>query len=355
MAERRATNKYYPPEWTPSQGSLNTFRGQHPLRERARRLASHGILVVRFEMPFNIWCGGCGVHIGRGVRFNADKTTVGAYFTTPILQFAMKCPHCAHRIEIQTDPQHTRYVVHAGASQQIMGNTDETADAAGALEQSEHDDDNAALAAIAGEALSPDQRAKIASDPMARLEHGLADQRVAEAARPVLEQLQLDRDRKYADSYATNSALRASHRQLRREAQQQQQEADRIRAKYGLNMAILPSRPTDRVEAAQVHFAQRSIRNQARALRLTSLFDPAAQRRSMRARLRTQSAAEALQQQVRLAALATHRQNRSPEPMVLRPRARSTSHSSDGSHPASAADQPAPRSLHSLCDYTSDV
>ena len=42
------------------QGSLNTFQKQHPLRDRARKLHL-GILVIRFEMPFNVWCDHCNV------------------------------------------------------------------------------------------------------------------------------------------------------------------------------------------------------------------------------------------------------------------------------------------------------
>jgi Saf4/Yju2 protein len=75
MAERKAVNKYYPPDWRPEHGSVNKYHGQHPLRERARKLHL-GILVIRFEMPFNVWCMGCHCHVGRGTRFNAEKKQV---------------------------------------------------------------------------------------------------------------------------------------------------------------------------------------------------------------------------------------------------------------------------------------
>ncbi|XP_017715894.1 PREDICTED: coiled-coil domain-containing protein 130-like, partial [Rhinopithecus bieti] len=64
-------------------GSLNRYHNSHPLRERARKL-SQGILIIRFEMPYNIWCDGCKNHIGMGVRYNAEKKKVGNYYTTPI-------------------------------------------------------------------------------------------------------------------------------------------------------------------------------------------------------------------------------------------------------------------------------
>ena len=59
----------------------------------------------RFEMPYNIWCGGCNSHIGMGVRYNAEKSKVGNYYTTPIYKFRMKCHLCDNHFEIQTDPK----------------------------------------------------------------------------------------------------------------------------------------------------------------------------------------------------------------------------------------------------------
>lgn len=72
MGERKGTNLYYPPDYDPHVGGLNKFLGTHALRERARKLHM-GILIVRFEMPYNIWCDGCNNHIGMGVRYNAEK------------------------------------------------------------------------------------------------------------------------------------------------------------------------------------------------------------------------------------------------------------------------------------------
>ena len=65
MSERKVLNKYYPPDFDPKKhGNLNAYHGTHALRERARKLKTEGILIIRFEMPYNIWCDGCKAHIG---------------------------------------------------------------------------------------------------------------------------------------------------------------------------------------------------------------------------------------------------------------------------------------------------
>ena len=96
MSDRKNVNKWYPPDFDPSKGSLNTQLGQHPLRKRAAKL-DEGILVIRFELPFNCWCEGCKAHIGKGVRYNAEKKQAGNYFSTKIWEFRMTCHLCMVR------------------------------------------------------------------------------------------------------------------------------------------------------------------------------------------------------------------------------------------------------------------
>lgn len=108
MGERKGTNKYYPPDYDPKAGGLNKWQGTHALRERARKIHM-GIIIIRFEMPYNIWCEGCNNHIGMGVRYNAEKTKVGMYYSTPVYQFKMKCHLCDNHFVIKTDPAVSSY------------------------------------------------------------------------------------------------------------------------------------------------------------------------------------------------------------------------------------------------------
>ncbi|KAJ8110402.1 hypothetical protein ONZ43_g5877 [Nemania bipapillata] len=97
--------RYVPPdvEGTISGNALNK---KHALGARASKLRTEGILTVRFEMPFGVWCETCPkpTIIGQGVRFNAEKKKVGAYYSTPIWSFRMRHADCGGVIEIRTDP-----------------------------------------------------------------------------------------------------------------------------------------------------------------------------------------------------------------------------------------------------------
>jgi coiled-coil domain-containing protein 130 len=113
LAAARADNFYYPPDYSHKHGSLNKFQKSHPLGHRARNI-KEGILTIRFEMPFKVFCTGCNEVIAKGVRFNAEKKCVGMYFSTKILEFKMKCCFCPTIFRIQTNPKDCEYNVIEG-------------------------------------------------------------------------------------------------------------------------------------------------------------------------------------------------------------------------------------------------
>ena len=101
-------------------GSANAIAQSHPLGVRAKRLRTEGILVVRFELPYDAVCTLCGHYVSHGVRFNADKRATGSYLSTPIYSFSMPCPAaCGQTFLISTDPQHTDYLYQAGLRRKV--------------------------------------------------------------------------------------------------------------------------------------------------------------------------------------------------------------------------------------------
>ncbi|GMN38830.1 hypothetical protein TIFTF001_008061 [Ficus carica] len=235
LAAARADNFYYPPEWTPNQGSLNKFHGQHALRERARKI-DQGILIIRFEMPFNIWCGGCNSMIAKGVRFNAEKKQVGNYYSTKIWNFTMKSACCKHEIVIQTDPKNTEYVIISGAARKTE----------------EFDIEDAETFELPAD----EERGKLA-DPFYRLEHQEQDLKKKKEAEPVLVRLQKFSDARHSDDYALNKALRAQLRGQRKRVAEEEASS----RKMGLSMRILPASKEDSAAAARVKFSSKFEKN----------------------------------------------------------------------------------------------
>lgn len=233
MGERKGTNKYYPPDFDPAKhGSLNKYHGSHPLRERARKL-SQGILVIRFEMPYNIWCDGCKNHIGMGVRYNAEKRKVGTYYTTPIYRFRMKCHLCVNHIELQTDPAGCDYVIVSGARRK---------------EERWDQGDNGQLLPTEG-----DEKAKLQSDAMFRLEHNVADRAVLQRAVPTLANLQ-EAQSAWKDDFGLNSLLRRRFREEKRAQKEEEEEEAALRMKVGLSIPLLPEEEEDRRLAALLKY-----------------------------------------------------------------------------------------------------
>lgn len=191
MAERRAQQKYLPPDYDPNEhGSLNSYHGQHHLRDRARKL-DRGILVIRFELPFNIFCGHCEKHIARGVRFNAEKYEVGVYIKTKIWQFSMKCHLCGGLIVIKTDPQNADYVIVSGARRKL--------------------DDFIVDSEDTVQLMSADQKALLAKDPLFRVEYEQTDKQKATKRLRDLATL-IDIQDRHLDDFAQSQKLRADNR-----------------------------------------------------------------------------------------------------------------------------------------------
>ncbi|XP_065202123.1 coiled-coil domain-containing protein 130 homolog [Planococcus citri] len=224
MGERKGTNKYYPPDYDPKIGGLNKFRGTHALRERARKIHL-GIIIVRFEMPYNIWCEGCNNHIGMGVRYNAEKKKVGMYYSTPVYQFRMKCHLCDNHFEIKTDPGNLDYVVVNGARRQ-ENRWDPTQN----------------------EQVVPETREtsrKLFDDAMFKLEHKNNDANTSKKSAASLNKL-LDRQESvWKDDFAANSILRAKLRAGKKERLAVENANAAVSKRLSINIPLLAQNEED--------------------------------------------------------------------------------------------------------------
>ncbi|CAG8468388.1 12458_t:CDS:2 [Ambispora gerdemannii] len=231
-------NKYYPSDWDPSKGSVNKFVGKHPLGDRARKI-DQGILIVRFELPYNIWCNGCGKHVGKGVRYNAEKKRIGNYYSTPIWSFRMKCHLCDNWIEIQTDPKNAQYVVVGGARQKVETWEPEDTETIRLKDEEE-------------------QR-RLAEDALFKLEHTVKDERKAAESATVLERLQMLNEKQWADPYTHSQKMRKKFREEKKTLHLTKLKDDEILTRNGLSIPLLPESPEDDFMAKTTDFSDKVL------------------------------------------------------------------------------------------------
>lgn len=262
LAAARADNFYHPPDWDPSKGSRNKYHGSHgALGDRARKL-HQGILIIRFEMPFNVWCGGCGHLIGKGVRFNAEKRQIGTYHTTKIWSFSMRTPCCQHRIEIHTDPRNAEYIVVTGGKRKVEAGDER-------YEGQWEDPDDGRIVVDPGHSSRP-------SDPLQLLEAAEEDVRREKERRASLVALMKDSHGKYKDDAANNRELRRSMRILRREESSLDGRRRELGLPEGIRMA--PETAMDRLRASAVNYGggaekyEKKWRHERRQIRTSSIF-----------------------------------------------------------------------------------
>jgi len=221
-------NKYYPPDYDGEKhGSLNSYRGKHALGDRARKI-DQGILITRFELPFNIWCDTCNNHIGMGVRYNAEKKKIGLYYSTPIFSFRCKCHLCDGWFEIQTDPQNTRYVVTSGARRK---------------DEDWNPEENG------GFAIHDPEGSAVPGDPFANLEKTAdAQTHLMKVEIPRLELLQSMSQRYNSDPYTLSAKVRKRFREDKKLEKERKVADDQLKGRYGLSEALRLIQDDDRVK-----------------------------------------------------------------------------------------------------------
>ncbi|KAF6230862.1 hypothetical protein HO173_010978 [Letharia columbiana] len=228
--------RYVPPEHEGTT-SANKLAGKHALGSRARK-ANQGILTVRFEMPFPIWCTTCPkpTIIGQGVRFNAEKKKVGNYHTTPIFSFRMKHVACGGWIEIRTDPMNTAYVVTEGAKKRDTG------------------EDKFQEGEI--KITTEEERARLEGDAFARLEGKVEDTQRTVSDKSRIEELYNAKGRDWDDPGEANKRLRKGFRVGRKEREKNGKATESLKDRMSLGMDLLEETEDDRKRAGFVEFGE---------------------------------------------------------------------------------------------------
>ncbi|KAK7740869.1 Protein saf4 [Diatrype stigma] len=238
--------RYVPPDLEGTVGpSGNQAAGKrHALGARASKLASQGILTVRFEMPFAVWCAHCPkpTLIGQGVRFNAEKRRVGSYHSSPIFAFRLRHADCGGALEIRTDPARTAYVVTEGGKQRDRTTAGD-------------DDDDGDLVSVTGIGMAPiltdKERDRRRGDAFANLETTIEDRAREAAARHRIGDLADASARAWEDPYARNRALRRAFRAERQARERETGADDDLRDRMSLGIELAPATASERAEDAR--------------------------------------------------------------------------------------------------------
>jgi coiled-coil domain-containing protein 130 len=226
--------RYYPPDAS-NPPAFNA--SSHPLGKRANKI-SQGILTVRFELPFAVWCDHCtpAAIVGQGVRFNAEKKKVGNYHSTPIWSFRMKHSACGGWWEIRTDPKNAAYVVVEGAQKRDYGPEDKGAEAEGDLKF-----------------LTQEEKDRRRNDAFANLEGKLEDKVTDKKNKERVEEL-YEKSEVWRDPYDVNARLRQGFREKRKAWKQEERHKEGMQDKFSLGIDIVDETATDRLRASIVDF-----------------------------------------------------------------------------------------------------
>jgi len=229
--------RYVPPDL---EGTVsgNQLSGKHALGARARKLKTEGVLIVRFEMPYAVWCNHCpkATIIGQGVRFNAEKKKIGNYYSTPVYSFRMKHAACGGAIEIHTDPKNTAYVVVEGGKARDTG------------------EDRVREGEEGMEILTQEEREKRREDAFAALEGKKEDKAQEKEQGKRIVELYEARERDWDDPYEASRKLRKGFRVERKVREKEADNDEKLKIKMGLDVELLPAHEDDTKRAGLIEF-----------------------------------------------------------------------------------------------------
>jgi coiled-coil domain-containing protein 130 len=235
--------RYVPPEFE-GLASGNKLNNKHALGSRAKNIKA-GILTVRFEMPYAVWCNHCPkpTIIGQGVRFNAEKKKVGNYHSTPVYSFRMKHAACGGLIEIRTDPKNTAYVVTEGGKARDTG------------------EDRVREGEEGMEILSVEEREKRREDAFATLEGRAEEKAAVKDNKRRIQELQEERERHWDDPHEASRRLRKGFRAERKVRHKTAAHDEGIKDRMSLAVKLLPETEEDRQRASFVDFGNFAASN----------------------------------------------------------------------------------------------
>lgn len=264
--------RYVPPD-VEGTTSGNKLHGKHALGARASKLASQGILTVRFEMPFPIWCSTCPkpTIIGQGVRFNAEKKRVGNYYTTQIWSFRFKHLACGGWIEIRTDPKNTAYVVAEGAKKRDTG------------EDKVREGDQVIL--------TDQEREALRNNAFANLEKTIEDREQLKQATERIDDLMDASSRHWDDPYTQNQKLRKAFRVGRKEREREADATEGLKDRMSLGIDLVPAIEDDARRAKLIDFGPADDGGKDRALS-RPLFDNTKMKSTPKGKLKGEKEAE---------------------------------------------------------------
>lgn len=216
-------------------GGFNSQKG-HPLGSRFSK-AKEGLITVRFEMPFDVWCEHCKPEflIKQGVRFNAEKKKAGKYLSTPIWEFTFRHPPCSGLVSVKTDPENTRYVVSSGGRKKAGAPT-------------------TALDKDYGQILTEEERERRRNDAFAHLEGQNEDKVQEKSDGAILRKLYRAQMQNWDDPYTANQKLRREFRVGRKQREAAAEDKAAISERFSISIDLLDHTQEDASRAALIEY-----------------------------------------------------------------------------------------------------